>query len=144
MKKILLMLFLPLFVIISCSSKPEYKTPEAVVKASTKYLNEENIESFMTTILTRSPYYHDIETNTKKTFEMYDLKYKIENIKVLEQSKGEAKVEFTQVTTKIKGPDFKNNKTTGVHILQKEGDSWKIYSTEMVDVVFLDQKDPHN
>ncbi|HEX9252481.1 MAG TPA: hypothetical protein VF870_09575, partial [Ignavibacteriaceae bacterium] len=74
----------------------------------------------------------------------YDLNYKIENIKVLEQNDNEAKVEFTQVTTKIKGPDFKNNKTTGIHTLRKDGDSWKIYSTEMTNVEFLNKDESHN
>jgi hypothetical protein len=128
----------------ACSSKKEYANPQELIKASTKYLNEKNIDGFMTTILPRSPYYHDIETNTKKLFDLYDLNYKVEDIKILEQNESEIKVEFTQTTLKVKGPDFKNNKTTGVHVLQKDGNSWKVYSTQIVNVVFLDQKDFHN
>ena len=58
-------------------------------------------------------------------------------MKVTEETDLEAKIEFVQITSKLKGPEFKNNKATGVHTLKKDGDSWKIYSTEMTDVQFL-------
>lgn len=60
---------------------------------------------------------------------MYDLNYKIEKLKVLEKNDNEAKVEFVKITTKLKGPDFNNNKITGVHTLKMDGGSWKIFST---------------
>ncbi|MCK7517840.1 MAG: hypothetical protein MZV64_09105 [Ignavibacteriales bacterium] len=98
----------------------------------------------MTTVHPKSPNYAATEAVAKQIFDRYDLNYKIENIKVLEENDKEAKVEFTQVTTKIKGKDFKNNKATGIHTLKKDGDSWKVYSTEMVNVEFLDKDDFHN
>jgi uncharacterized protein YchJ len=130
--------------LISCSSKDEYSTPESAIKANASYMNEEDIEAAMNTVHPQSPTFTATESMMKQIFERYDLNYKIENIKVLEKNDKEAKVEFTQITKKLKGPDFKNNKTTGIHTLRKDGDSWKVYSTEMVNVEFLDKDSFHN
>ncbi|MCK7527988.1 MAG: hypothetical protein MZV64_65530 [Ignavibacteriales bacterium] len=143
MKNIALLLLIALAV-FACSSKKEYKTPESLIKANAEYMNEEDLEGVMTTVHPKSPNYAATEAMAKQIFDRYDLNYKIENIKVLEENDKEAKVEFTQVTTKIKGKDFKNNKATGIHTLKKDGDSWKVYSTEMVNVEFLDKDDFHN
>ena len=143
MKNIALFLLIALAV-FACSSKKEYKTPESLINANAEYMNEEDLEGVMTTVHPKSPNYAATEAMAKQIFDRYDLNYKIENIKVLEGNDKEAKVEFTQVTTKIKGKDFKNNKATGIHTLKKDGDSWKVYSTEMVNVEFLDKDDFHN
>lgn len=128
----------------SCSSKKEYKTPESLIEANAAYMNEEDLEAVMTTVHPKSPSYASTESMAKQIFERFDLNYKIEKIKVLEQNEKEARVEFVQVTTKIKGKDFKDNKTTGIHTLKKDGDSWKVYSTEMTNVDFLNKDDFHN
>ncbi len=143
MKNIALILLI-ILVVFACSSKKEYKTPESLINANAEYMNEEDLEGVMTTVHPKSPNYAATEAMAKQIFDRYDLNYKIENIKVLEENDKEAKVEFTQVTTKIKGKDFKNNKATGIHTLKKDGDSWKVYSTEMVNVEFLDKDDFHN
>lgn len=143
MKNIALLLLIALAV-FACSSKKEYKTPESLINANAEYMNEEDLEGVMTTVHPKSPNYAATEAMAKQIFDRYDLNYKIENIKVLEENDKEAKVEFTQVTTKIKGKDFKNNKATGIHTLRKDGNSWKVYSTEMTNVEFLNKDDFHN
>lgn len=139
MKKLILNTFalLSIVFLISCSSKKNYDTPEALVNANAEFMNQENFDGVMSTIHPQSPSYEMTEKMVKKIFEVYDLNYKIEKLKVLEKNDKEAKVEFIQVTTKLKGPDFKNNKTTGVHTLKMDGDSWKIFSTEVQDLEFL-------
>lgn len=131
-------------VITACSSKEEYLTPESVIKANAAYMNEEDLKAAMSTIHPESPSYPATESMMKQIFDRYDLNFKIGSIKVLEQKDNDAKVEFTQVTKKIKGPDFKNNKATGIHTLKKDGSSWKIYSTEMTNIEFLDKDASHN
>lgn len=139
MKKLILNTFILLSIVflISCSSKKNYDTPETLVNANAEFMNQEDFDGVMSTIHPQSPSYEMTEKMVKKIFEVYDLNYKIESLKVLEQNDKEAKVEFIQVTTKLKGPDFKNNKTTGVHTLKMDGDSWKIFSTEVQDLEFL-------
>lgn len=143
MKRIYL-LFLIISFVFACSSKKEYETPEALIKANAAYMNEEDLEGVMTTIHPESPSLPATEAMAKQIFDRYDLNYKIEKIKVLEENENEVKVEFTQLATKLSGPEFKNNRITGVHTLRKDGDSWKVYSTQMVKVDLLDKDEFHN
>ena len=126
-----------LITFISCSNGEDYYTPESVIEANAKYMNEEKFDEAMNTIHKDSPAYPATESMLKQLFERYDLNYKVVSMKVTEETDLEAKIEFVQITSKLKGPEFKNNKATGVHTLKKDGDSWKIYSTEMTDVQFL-------
>ena len=121
-------------IIISCSNNEDYYTPESVVEANAKYMNEEKYDEAMNTIHKDNPSYPASEIMIKQLFERYDLNYKIVSMKVLEDNNSEAKIEFVQITTKLNGPEFKNNKATGIHRLKKDGDSWKIYSTQMTDI----------
>lgn len=126
-----------LITFISCSNGEDYYTPESVIEANAKYMNEEKFDEAMNTIHKDSPAYPATESMLKQLFDRYDLNYKVVSMKVTEETDLEAKIEFVQITSKLKGPEFKNNKATGVHTLKKDGDSWKIYSTEMTDVQFL-------
>lgn len=126
-----------LLTLFACSSGEDYYTPESVIEANAKYMNEEKFDEAMSTIHKDSPAYPATESMLKQLFERYDLNYKVVSMKVTEETDLEAKIEFVQITSKLKGPEFKNNKATGIHTLKKDGDSWKIYSTEMTDVQFL-------
>ncbi|MBI5660749.1 MAG: hypothetical protein HZC46_01220 [Ignavibacterium album] len=137
MKNFVLTLVIVVFTFLACSGDNNYPTPEYAIEANAKFMNEENFDGVMSTIHPESPSYKMTETLVKKIFDTYDLNYKIEKISLVEQKDKEAKVEFIQVTTKIKGPDFKNNRTYGVHTLKLDGDSWKIFSTEVTDLKFL-------
>jgi hypothetical protein len=102
-------------------------------------MNEEEYDEAMNTIHKDSPSYPATESMLKQLFDRYDLNYKLVSIKVLEDNDSEAKIQFVQVTTKLAGPEFKNNQATGIHTLKKDGDSWKIFSTEMTNVQLLDE-----
>lgn len=137
MKNFISILFVVALILSACSGKSDYVTPELAIESNAKFMNEEDFDGVMSTIHPQSSSYKMTENLVKKIFETYDLNYKIEKIKVLEQNDKEAKVEFIQLTTKLKGPEFKNNRTYGIHTLKLDGDSWKIFSTEVTDLKFL-------
>ncbi len=137
LKKLILILFVLIFTFFACSVDNNYSIPEYAIEANAKFMNEENFDGVMSTIHPESPSFKTTENLVKKIFETYDLNYKIEKIILIEQKDKEAKVEFIQLTTKIKGPDFKNNRTYGIHTLKLDGNSWKIFSTEVSDLKFL-------
>ncbi|MCX8104601.1 MAG: hypothetical protein N3D80_01860 [Ignavibacterium album] len=137
MKNFISILFVITFIFSACLGKSDYVTPESAIESNAKFMNEEDFKGVMSTIHPQSPSYKMTENLVKKIFETYDLNYKIEKIKVLEQNDKEAKVEFVQLTTKLKGPEFKDNRTYGIHTLKLDGDSWKIFSTEVTDLKFL-------
>lgn len=139
MRKLILnsSVLLSIIFFVSCSSKKSYDTPEALVNANVDFMNQEDFDGVMSTFHPQSPSNEMTEKLVKKIFLVYDLNYKIEKLKVLEKNDNEAKVEFVKITTKLKGPDFNSNKTTGVHTLKMDGGSWKIFSTEVQDLEFL-------
>jgi hypothetical protein len=67
----------------------------------------------------------------QECFRVYDMKYALEQAKVLDKSEDEAKVWFIQVNETVSGPDDNDKKITGVHVLKKSYGKWKIYDTEI-------------
>lgn len=51
-----------------------------------------------------------------------------------EDCEKEAHVRFIQVTRKESGPEFRDNRTEGRHILRSSNDDWKIWDTEVINV----------
>lgn len=131
-----LLLLIPALMLIACSEK-KYNTPESVIYANAKYMTEENLSAVMQTIHPESPVFENTEKMAKELFNIYDMSFKIEHLQLLEENNNEATVKFIQVTTKISGGEFNNNRATGIHTLRKDGDSWKIFSTRLDDVQYL-------
>ena len=67
----------------------------------------------------------------QECFRVYDMKYALEQAKVLDKSDDEAKVLFIQVNKTVSDPDNNDKKITGVHIMKKSYGKWKIYDTEV-------------
>ena len=133
----LLLTFITLFLVIACSENKEYKTPESVINANIDFMNLEDLEGAMSTIHPDSPLFENTKNVMKQLFAMYDLIYKIEKLEVVKNDNNEAEVNFVQLTTKISGPEFRNNRISGKHILKKYKDSWKIFATQTTNVEYL-------
>lgn len=135
-----LIFFLSLLILIvtfiSCSEN-KYETPESVIYANVKYMAEENFSATMETIHPESPEYSNTERLVQEIFDRFDLSYNIEQLEVLESNNDKARVKFIQLTTKVAGAEFANNRMTGVHTIIKDGDSWKIYSTQSENIEYL-------
>ena len=136
MKKIILTALAILF-IIGCSEDKKYDTPESVIRANLEFFNLEDLDGTMSTVHPESPSYKQTEEIVEELFKIYDINSKYEKLEVVKKNDNEAEVNFVQLTTKIKGPEFKNNRLTGKHLLKKYKNSWKIFSTETINVTYL-------
>jgi xanthine dehydrogenase molybdenum-binding subunit len=47
-------------------------------------------------------------------------------------------VRVTQVTRKVSGPAFRDNRATLLHALRKSGGQWKFYNTVVLKIEYLD------
>ena len=122
--------------LLGCGQKGG-SSPEEVIMKNAEYMEKEDMSGVKSTIDHDSPNY-DASLNTIQfLFDNYDLKYTIESIEIIEQSENEAKIKYVQLTTKVNGPAFKDNRYTGIHTLKKKDDGWKIYSTEQLNIEFL-------
>ena len=133
----LILFFLILFsgLLINCSER-KYATVEDVVYSNAEYLNSEDLSGVMSTIDPESELYSTTEIYVEKLFERFDLKFIVEKIEIIEQTDESAKVRFTQLTMKLSGPEFRNNRIKGYHTLRKSNGSWLISNTEILETNF--------
>jgi hypothetical protein len=110
----------------------------AAVSDNLKAMEQEDVNATMATIDESSPGYQTTKDLIKIIFEQYDLKYELSDLKVIERKDNEAKVGFTQVTRKVSGPEFRDNKITGVHTLRLSKGKWKIYNSVVSTTDYLD------
>jgi hypothetical protein len=125
---------------IGCPQKGHNEAIIGVVKSNLMAMEKEDIESVKRTIDTSSPAYAMTIDMTEEIFQQYDLKYTLESVKMIEAEETTARVWFIQVTEKISGPAFRNNRLTGIHTLKKIDGSWVITHTEIEEIDYLDEQ----
>jgi len=114
----------------------------AAVRANIKAAQEEDLEAYLATIHPESPSYQQTKKLVRRLFENCDLSGELLELKLLAKTEDEARVEFVQKTRKLRGPEFQDNQVFGVHLLKKSDGRWKIMSTEIKKVEYLDPKEP--
>jgi hypothetical protein len=121
-------------------TRPE-PTPESsydVILRNRDTANAEDLDGYMDTIHPAASGRFLTRTAMQDLFAKYDLRYDVYNLKILEQKETEARVAFTLITRKIRGPAFSNNRVDGVMILRLEKGQWKIYNQEINNVTYID------
>jgi hypothetical protein len=111
--------------------------PVSIIRENIRAMNDEDLDGMMATIDEQSPSYDQTKQMSKKLFEMYDLKYELDSLKIVTQTEDEARLECVQTTTKIKGPAFRDNKIAFIHSLKKSEGHWKIYYSKIVRLDYL-------
>lgn len=99
--------------------------------------NQEDIDAYMETIHPDSPAFVNTRQILVSVNDQYDLHYELIDAEVTDISGSKAEVTFTLETTKISGPDFKDNRIKGVMFLRKDGDKWKIFNQVVDDIEYL-------
>lgn len=138
---LLLMGVMILSLVIGCQSneKSVEELVTEVIEKNLKYVEEENIDKYMTTMHPNSPVYEKTEQTMEKLVKVYDLEYKLQEVNVISKKDDEVKIEVVQITKKIKGPQFRDNQTKATHILKKDDKGqWKIYNTKINNIEYLD------
>lgn len=139
-----LLLAASVFLLIGCDkfsrkSDPVADSAFAVINAQIKALNKRDAAGAMAVMHPEAPGLAEIRESTSQITAVADLLYVVQNMTLESATDTEAKVRFTQLTQKISGPDFRNNRVIGIHTLRKYQGAWKLYSTEIVKIEFLDK-----
>ena len=111
----------------------------AVLRAQTDALNRKDSAAYLATIDSDSPAYGPTKEAIEKLFQLYDLRYTLKDARVESISGDEAHVHFDQTTEKISGPEFRNNHLEGTHVFKKHDGAWKIVSTQVAKLEYLDR-----
>ncbi|GAB3799372.1 hypothetical protein [Virgibacillus kimchii] len=120
------------------ASIPEDEELFAVLERNVATMADDDKTAHMETLHSESPGYAETE-QILEDMSVYTLDIDISDMEVEEKSEEEARVFYTQTNIKLDGPVYENNELTGVHILRPEDGEWKIYDTELVDYVVLDE-----
>jgi hypothetical protein len=146
MKKGLVLGLISILFVVLCGCNNSKDLLEQALKKTVEenltYSQQENLEKYMDTLYLSDKEAEFTRQQTKELFDNTDLDYKFESFKVKEFNKTTAKVEVVQITKakKInKGFQFRDNKTTSIHTLKRHDNKWKLSSTELVKVEYLDQ-----
>ncbi len=140
MKKSMPFIILLALLAVGCASGRQENDAQilGIITANLKAMEREDVDATMATIDPSSSGFEMTKEMIKVIFEQYDLKYELSDLKVIKRSDKEAEVGFTQVTRKVAGPDFRNNKITGVHILRMKDGAWRIFSSQIKTTEYLD------
>lgn len=109
----------------------------ALIRKNLQANEKEDLQAIMQTIHEESPIYKPTQRISKMLFAKYDLHYQLVSAKVLEETPEKARVEFIQITRKVSGPAFKDNKISGIHTLKKSNGRWKIFATEIKNMEYI-------
>lgn len=124
--------------LLGCSRQSDNPNdPAMVVQENIKAMNDENLDEAMATIDEQSASFDQTKVMAQRMFDLYDLKYELDSVRVIAQTEDEARVACVQTTRKLKGPAFRDNRINFVHTLRKADGIWKIYNSHMEKIDYL-------
>jgi len=112
----------------------------AALEENVRASEEEDLEAYMAGIHPDTPQelYDQTESLMVTIFENYDLEYSIEIGAITLMENGDARVEFVLTTTKLRGPEFRDNEVTGIFYLRLDDGMWKFVNQEITNIRYLD------
>lgn len=111
----------------------------AAVRANIEAVNTRDLNAVIAVIHPDSPGLRDMRNTAEELFKKFELRSTLKEIAVESVAGDEAKVRFSQTTEKVSGPGFQNNRVDGVHTLRKHDGQWKLYSTEVTNIAYLEK-----
>lgn len=123
--------------------KVELVTPaeelKTAIQSNIDGMNTENIEASLSAVHTQSPFYDQMQVMLEEIAKVYDLESSLVSFEYLGMDKAQSKavVLVKQKTTKIDGPEFRDNVVDTMTVFKKEGDAWKIWQSLTLDVEYL-------
>ena len=110
-----------------------------VVRRNSQLMQEEKIDEMMATLHPQSPAVAETRTAMEGLAKKFDLKSELSAVEVVSARSDEVRVRFDQTISKVKGEgEFPSSRVVGTHVLKKDGNAWKIFSTEVISTEVLD------
>jgi hypothetical protein len=109
-----------------------------VVKSNVYAMSKRNVNLVLNTIHPESPLVESSKDMLTYIFARLQLRYTLQRIEVTKVEQGEARVEVLQVTQKLSGnAAFRDNRIKLLHTLKRDGQKWKIFSSEALMIEYL-------
>jgi hypothetical protein len=128
--------------IVLIASLAGAQSQEAAIKSmfdrQISTLTKGDVEGYMSTIDPSIPQYGQTKKTMAFLFSKFKLKTKLESFKVLSISGSTAKVSMVVLTTKVSGPEFRNNRVSSVNTVMKKNGKWVTSATKVTKFEYLD------
>ncbi len=102
-----------------------------VIEDNLDMAEKEDLDGYMATIDTNSPAFEPTKKIMQDLFDSYDIDYELESVKVKAIDGDNAQVEAVQITKKLDGPEFNDNKSVLIHQMVKTDEGWKVTGTQI-------------
>lgn len=100
------------------------------VRANVEAMEKADLDAATATIHPESPAFAEARRQAEAIFAQYRLEMELESASIGRMTPDGIEVNFVQVTRKIEGPEeFMDNRVEGMHLLKRDGKTWKIWST---------------
>ena len=126
---------------VSCKSQKENAQAaiDELIKTNASFFQKEDVDGYIATLDPESPEIADTKVMMAELFKNYDLKLDIESVKILKIAEENADVEVVQVTKKLAGGDFRDNRVKIMHHIKKVNGAWKISASTTIRIEYFDQ-----
>ena len=115
----------------------DIEAAKLTLEENIRTLNEEDLEAHMATIDEESAVFEPTKATLEVLIKTYDLETEITAVEVVESDADTIKIRAEQITKKISGPEFRDNRLKAVHTLKKRDGKWKISATEIESIEYL-------
>jgi hypothetical protein len=110
-----------------------------VISSNLYACSKRNLTMAMGTIHPESPTFESSRDMMRYIFARLRLKYTLEKTEVIDVRGDEARIKVTQATQKISGnAAFRDNRVTIIHTLKRDGQKWKMFSSEAQSIQFFE------
>jgi hypothetical protein len=110
-----------------------------IISSNLYACSKRNLTMAMGTIHPESPTFESSRDMMRYIFARLRLKYTLEKSEVIDVRGDEARIKVTQSTQKISGnAAFRDNRVTIIHTLKRDGQKWKMYSSEAQSITFFE------
>jgi hypothetical protein len=110
-----------------------------VISSNLYACSKRNLTMAMGTIHPESPTFESSRDMMRYIFARLRLKYTLEKTEVVDVRGDEARIKVTQATQKISGnAAFRDNRVTIIHTLKRDGQKWKMFSSEAQSIQFFE------
>jgi ketosteroid isomerase-like protein len=113
-------------------------TLKKVIEANAEAMNREDLEGAMKTIHPKSMNFESTKSGTENIFKTYDLRYAMLSYSFVGSDGEYATARVKQTTKKVAGPAFRDNTLEMMHVFRKDGASWKIWTSAVLEVSYQD------
>jgi len=133
-----ILIAIPLLVASMAFGQSEQKAIGKMFADQTAAANRGDVVAYMATVDPASASYKQTKDAMTQIFKTYKLKFTAENFSIVSVKGTTAQIKTTMVTTKISGPEFRNNRLKMTTTLIKKGGKWLMTASKISGVEYLD------